>query len=170
LPVAVRDANVIDGEVEPGRTPHVDQPNRVRAHPARGLGNGRIQHGAAAALVGLRPPAHSDGHDRICHAQQRVDRRPGGGVAVRGGVGCGKRRGTPGEGEVVQRGEDRRGMPPARRRRLDGAQRRVGLAQGDGDALVQRRRCGGVDLTEVSVHMGEGAGPPHACGASCGRP
>ena len=72
------------------------------------------------------------------------------------------RRGAPGEGEVVQRGEDHRGVPLARRRRLDGAQRLVGLTQGDGDALVQRRCFGGVDLTEVPVHLSECAGPTHA--------
>jgi hypothetical protein len=38
----------------------------------------------------------------------------------------------------MQRGEDHRGMPLAGRRRLDGAQRLAGFAQGDGDALVQR--------------------------------
>src|SRR4051812_107602 len=31
-------------EIEPSRTAHVDQPNRIRAYPARRLGNGRIQH------------------------------------------------------------------------------------------------------------------------------
>jgi len=61
-------------------------------------------------------------------------------------------------------------VPLARRRRLDGAQRLVGLTQGDGDALVQRRCFGGVDLTEVSVHLSECAGPTHGYGASCGRP
>jgi hypothetical protein len=61
-------------------------------------------------------------------------------------------------------------VPLARRRRLDGAQRLLGLAQGDGDALVQRRCFGGVDLTEASVHLSEGAGPAHGYGACCGRP
>jgi hypothetical protein len=41
-----------------------------------------------------------------------------------------------GDGGVVRRGEDHRGVPLARRRRLDGAQRIAGLTQGDGDALV----------------------------------
>jgi hypothetical protein len=93
---------------------------------------------AASGLVGPRRPAHGDGHDRVGHSQQRVDRCAGGSVAVRGGIGRGKRGGASGEGEIVQRGEDHRGMPLARRRRLDGAQRLVGLTQGDGDALVQR--------------------------------
>jgi len=44
-----------------------------------------------------------------------------------------------GQGQVVQGGEDHRGVPPARRRRLDGAQRLGGLTHGDGDALVERR-------------------------------
>jgi hypothetical protein len=30
--------------------------------------------------------------------------------------------------------------------------------QGDGDALVEGRRSGGVGLGEVPVHLGEGAG------------
>jgi hypothetical protein len=123
-----------------------------------------------SGLVGPRLPAHGDGHDRVGHSQQRVDRRAGGSVAVRSGIGRGKRRGASGEGEVVQRGEDHRGVPLARRRRLDGAQRLVGLTQGDGDALVQRRCSGGVDLTEVSVHLSECAGFTHGYGASCGRP
>ena len=50
------------------------------------------------------------------------------------------------------------------------AKRLVGLTQGDGDALVQRRCFGGVDLTEVSVHLSECAGPTHGYGASCDRP
>jgi len=104
LPVAVGDAKAIDIEIEPSRTTHVDQPNRIRAYPARRLGNGRIQHGAASGLVGSRRPAHGDGHDRVGHCQQRVDRRASGSVAVRSGIGRGKRR-----------------------RRLDGAQRLVGL-------------------------------------------
>ena len=41
------------------------------------------------------------------------------------------------------------------------AQRLAGLTKGDGDALVQRRRSGGVDLTEVPVHLSERAGPTH---------
>ena len=166
LSVAVRDADAIDVEIEPGRTAHVDQPDRIRAHPARRLGNGRIEHGAASGLVGPRPPAHGDGHDRLGHPQQRVDRRAGGSVAVRSGIGRGERRRASGEGEVVQRGEDHRGVPLARRRRLDRAQRLVGLAQGDGDALVQRRCLGGVDLTEVPVHLSECAGPTHGYSAS----
>jgi hypothetical protein len=44
-------------------------------------------------------------------------------------------------------------MPRARRSRLDGAQRLVGLAQGDGDALVQRRRLGGIDFGEAPVRL-----------------
>jgi len=138
LSVGVRDANAIDIESEPSRAAHVDQPDGIRAYPARGLGNGRIQHGAASGLVDPRLPAHGDSHDRVGHSQQRVDRRASGSVAVRSGIGRGKRRGASGEGEIVQRGEDHRGMPLARRRRLDGAQRLVGLTQGDGDALVQR--------------------------------
>ena len=170
LPVAVRDANAIDIEVEPSRTAHVDQPDRIRAHPARGLGNGRIQYGAASGLVAPRLPAHGDGHDRVGHSQQRVDRRASGSVAVRSGIGRGKRRGASGEGEVVQCGEDHRGVPLARRRRLDGAQRLAGLTQGDGDALVQRRRSGGIDLTEAPVHLSECASPSRGYGASRGRP
>jgi len=169
LSIAVRDANAIDIEIEPSRTTHVDQPNRLRACPARRLGNGRIQHGTAPGLVGPRPPAHGDGHDRVGHSQQRVDRRASGSVAVRSGIGGGKRRGAPGEGEVVQRGEDHSGVPLARRCRLDGAQRLIGLTQGDGDALVQRRCAGGIDLTEVPVHLSDCAGPAHGYGASCGR-
>jgi hypothetical protein len=91
-------------------------------------------------------------------------------VAVRSGTGRGKRRGASGEGEVVQRGEDHRGVPLARRRRLDGAQRLLGLTQGDGDTLVHRRRLGGIDLTEAPVHLSECASPAHGYGASCGRP
>ena len=109
-------------------------------------------------------------YDRAGHPQQRVDRRASGGVAVRSGIGRGKRRGAPGEGEVVQRGEDHRGVPLARRRRLDGTQRLVRLTQGDGDARVQRRCSGGAGLTEVPVHLSECAGPAHGYGASCGRP
>src|SRR5262249_50420118 len=52
----------------------------------------------------------------------------------------------------------------------DGAQRLIGLTQGDSDALVQRRCSGGADLTEVPVHLGECAGPTHGYGASSGRP
>jgi hypothetical protein len=63
-----------------------------------------------------------------------------------------------------------RGVPLARRRRPDGAQCLVGRTQRDGDALVQRRCFGGVDLTEVSIHLSESADPTHACGAPCGRP
>ena len=59
-------------------------------------------------------------------------------VAVGSGIGRGKRLGASGEGEVVQRGEDHPGVPLSRWHRLDGAQRLVGLTQGDGDALVQR--------------------------------
>jgi hypothetical protein len=55
----------------------------------------------------------------------------------------------------VQRGEDHGGVPPACGRRLDGAQRLVGLTQGDGDVLVQWRCSGSVDLAEVSIHLGE---------------
>jgi hypothetical protein len=94
----------------------------------------------------------------------------GGGVAVRGGIGRRKRWGASGEGEVVQGGEDQGGVPLACRRRLDGGQRFVGLTQGDGDALVQRRCFGSVDLTEVSVHLSECACPTHGYGGSCGRP
>jgi len=43
-------------------------------------------------------------------------------------------------------------------------------AAADGDALVQRRCPGGVDLTEVPVHLSERAGPTHGYGAFCGRP
>jgi len=155
LSVAVRDANAVDIEIEPSRAAHVDQPRRRRAHPARRLGNCRVQHGAVSGLAGPRTPAHGDGNDRVGHAQQRVDRRTSGSVAVHCRICRGQRRGASGEGEVVQRGEDHRGMPPARRHRLDGAQRLVGLTQGDGDALVQGRRSGGVDLTEVSVQLGQ---------------
>jgi hypothetical protein len=88
-------------------------------------GNGRIQHGAASGRVGPRLPAHGYGHDRVSHSQQRVDRRASGSVAVRSGIGRGKRRGASGECEVVQRGEDHGGVPLARRRSLDGAQRLV---------------------------------------------
>ena len=70
----------------------------------------------------------------------------------------------------MQRREDHRGVPLARRRRLDGAQRLAGLTQGDGNALVQRRCSGGVDLTEVSVHLSEGASSTDGFGAFCGRP
>jgi len=161
LPVAVRDANAIDVEIEPSRTAHVDQPDRIRACPVRRLGNGRIQHGAASGLVGSRLPAHGDGHDRVGHSQQRVDRRAGGSVAVRSSIGRGQRGGASGESEVVQRGKDHRGVPPACRCRLDGAQRLAGLTQGDGDALVQRRCSGGDDLTEVPVHLSERLGPAH---------
>jgi hypothetical protein len=80
-----------------------------------------------------------DGHDRVGHPQQHLDRGVSGSVAVRSGVGRGQRRVASGEGEVVQRGEDHLRAPLARRRRLDGAQRLAGLTQGDGDALVQRR-------------------------------
>jgi hypothetical protein len=52
-------------------------------------------------------------------------------------------------------------MPLAGRRRLDGAQRLTGLAQGDGDALVQRCCPGGLDLTEAPVHLSERAGLTH---------
>ena len=138
LPVAVRDAHAVGAEVEPSRTAHVDQPGRIRAEPPRRLGNGRVQHGASHGLVGPHRPAHGDGHHRTGHPQQRADRRAGGRVAVRRGVGRGQLRGAPGECEVMQRGEDHRGMPLAGRRRLDGAQRLAGFAQGDGDALVQR--------------------------------
>ena len=50
------------------------------------------------------------------------------------------------------------------------AKRLVGLTQGDGGALVQRRCSGGVDLTEVPVHLSECAGPTRGYGASRGRP
>ena len=160
----------IDIEIEPSRTAHVNQPDRIRPRPARCLGNGRIQHGAVPGLVSPRPPAHGDGHDRVGHFQQRVDRRDSGSVAVRRGIRRGERRGAPREGEVVQRGEDHRGVPLARRRHLDGAQRRAGLTHSDGDALVQRGCSGGVDLTEAPVHLSERAGPAHGYGASCAQP
>jgi hypothetical protein len=86
----------------------------------------------------VRVARRGDSHDRVGHSQQRVDRRARGSPAVRSGIGRGQRRSASGEGEVVQRGEDHRGVPLARRRRLDGAQRLTGLTQGDGDALVQR--------------------------------
>jgi hypothetical protein len=120
-------------------------------------------------LVGQRRSAPGEGHDRVGHLQQHVDRRAGGSVAVPIGIGRGKRRRSSGEGEVVQRGDDHRGMPPARRSRLDGAQRLVGLAQGDRDALVQRRRLGGIDLGEAPVRLSQRAGLTRGCGASCGR-
>jgi hypothetical protein len=53
------------------------------------------------------------------------------------------------------------------------AQRLVGGTQGGGDVLVQRRCFGGVDLTEVSVHLRECASPTHGWGAllrSCWHP
>ena len=56
-----------------------------------------------------------------------------------------------------------------RPRRLDGPHCLAGLLT-DGDALVQRRCSGGVDRTEVSVHLSECPGPAHGYGASCGRP
>ena len=129
-------------EIEPSAAVHVDQPDRVRARPARRLADGRVQHGAAPGLGGPRLAAHGDGHDRAGHPQQRADRRAGGSVTVRGGIGRRQRRGTPGQGEVMQRGQDDRGMPLARRRRLDGAQRLAGLTQRDRDPLIQRR-CSG---------------------------
>jgi hypothetical protein len=120
------------------------------------LGDGRIEDGAALVLVRQRfAPSHGDGHDCVGHPHQRVDRRAGGGVAVRGGVGRGESRGASGEGEVMQRGENHRGVPLARRHRLDGAQGLVGLTQGEGDALVQRRCSGGLDLAEMPVHLSE---------------
>ena len=67
--------------------------------------------------------------------------------------------GAPGQDEVVQRGEDQPGVPPPDRHRLDRAERLVGLTQGDGDALVQRRRFGDVDLAVVPVHLSECARP-----------
>ena len=138
-PVAVGDADAVDVEVEPGRAADVDQPDRVRAGPAGRLGDRRVQHGVATGLVGpeRRRAAMAT---TASAAGAAVDRRVGGGVAVPRGVGGGERRGAAREGEVVQRGEDRRGTPPARRRRLDGAQRFVGPAQREGDARVQRRR------------------------------
>ncbi len=66
----------------------------------------------------------------------------------------------------MQRGEDQRWVPFARGRCLDGTPRLVGLTQRDGDALVQRRRSGGVDLTEVPVHLSERVRPTHGFGAS----
>jgi hypothetical protein len=131
------------------------------AEPPRRLGNGRVQHGASHGLVGPDRPAHGDGHHRTGHPQQRADRRASGRVAVRRGVRRGQLRGAPGECEVMQRGEDHRGMPLAGRRRLDGAQRLAGFTQGDGDALVQRRCPGGLDLTEAPVHLSERAGLTH---------
>ena len=53
---------------------------------------------------------------------------------------------------------------------IEHAQRLAGLTQGDGDTLVQRRCSGGVDLTEVPVHLSQCPGPTFGCGASCGRP
>ncbi len=164
LSVAVGDADAIDVEVEPRRAAHVDQPDRTRPDPPRRLGDGRVQHGAASGLVGPRTPAHRDGHDRVGHPQQRVDRGAGRGFAIGSGIRRGERRGASGESEVVQRGEDDRGVPLARRRGFDRAQRLVGLTQGDGDALVQRRCSGGVDLAEASVALSEGAGPAHGQG------
>ena len=41
--------------------------------------------------------------------------RASGSVDLRGGIGRGQRRGASGEGEVVQRGEDHRRVPLARR-------------------------------------------------------
>jgi hypothetical protein len=115
-------------------------------YPARRLGNGRIQHGAAFGLAGFRLAAHGDGHDRVGHSQQRVGRRASGSVGVRSGIRRGKRRGASGEGEVVQRGQDHRGVPLARRRRLDRAQRLVGLTQ----ATATRSYSGDVSAASTS--------------------
>ncbi len=57
-----------------------------------------------------RIAGHGDGHDRsVVEAACRCC--ASGSVGVRGGGGRGKRRGASGEGEVVQRGEDHRGLP-----------------------------------------------------------
>ena len=106
--------------------------------PARRAASAIAGYSGAALRVKTRLLARGDGHDRVGHSHERVDRRAGGGVAVPSGIGRGKRRGPSGEGEVVQRREDQRGVPLARRRRLDGAQGLVGLTDRDRDALVQR--------------------------------
>jgi hypothetical protein len=137
-------------------------PLAPRGRPGQQALTSPIAHGAERDPVSPRRPSRGDGRDRVGHPQQRVDRRVGGGTAVPGGVGGGQRRGLPGEGEVVQRGQDHVGLPLAGRRRLDGAQRVGGLAQGDRDPPVQRRRPGGVDLTEVPVDLRQRAGPPHS--------
>ncbi len=95
LPVAVGDPNAIDIQIEPSRTAHVNQPDRIRAHPVRRFGNGRIQHGATSGLLGRLPVLDGDGHNRLGHPQQRADRRFPGRVAVRSGIGGGKLRARP---------------------------------------------------------------------------
>jgi hypothetical protein len=76
---------------------------------------------------------------RIGHPQQAVDRRVRRvRLAIRAGVGLGQFWGAAGEGEIVQGGQDDCGVPFAGRGRFDGPECVRRLAQGAGDALVQR--------------------------------
>jgi hypothetical protein len=49
---------------------------------------------------------HGDGHHRLGHPHQRVDRRAGGRIAVPSGIGRGEPRRASGEREIVQRSQD----------------------------------------------------------------
>ena len=117
-------------------------------------------------------PRRSSGeaHHGIGHPQQRIDRRGSGSITVPGGISRRQHRRPSGQSEIVQRGQDYLRPPLTRRHRPDGAERVIGLTQGDSDALVQRRYFGRIDLTEMPVRLSE---RPHTASgrrASCGRP
>jgi hypothetical protein len=89
MSVAVRDADAIDGEVEPGRTARVDQPDRIRTHPCAASMARRLvglAQGDGDALVQRRFPAASTSPKcRFTWASVRVLRA---GAALPA-VGCG---------------------------------------------------------------------------------
>ena len=156
--------------LSPKATAHVNQPDRIRAYPARHLGNRRIQHGAAS-VSSRRVVRRTAMATTSRYPQQRVDRRASGSVAVRSGIGRGQRRARParaGRGRAARRGSPRDAacapVPPrwraAPRRTHLGRRRRVRTA-----AMSRRRRSHRNAGTPA-----RGAGPTHGCGASCGRP
>ena len=137
MSVAVGDTDAIDIEIEPSRTTHVDQPDRLRACTTRAASAmAGYNTAAVSCLVGPRLMAHGDGNDRISHSYERVDRRDSGRVAVCRAIGGGKRRGASRQGEVVQRGKDHRRVLFGLRRRRNSAPRLLGLTESDGDVLV----------------------------------
>ena len=56
MPVAVRDANAIDIEIEPGRAAHVNQPDRIRACPWPDQPERVARLEAEMALAATAPP------------------------------------------------------------------------------------------------------------------
>ena len=117
---------------------------------------------AQRGLVGPRPPARGDGHDRpttVTAACRSPRQRQGLRRAVD------RPRQAPGR---VRRGRGRAArrdhLGGRRWRRLDGVQRLLGPTRATATRSWPARCFGGVDLTEASVHLREG---PSHCAASC---